>query len=315
MNPNNNFKQRREKGFINILIFIIVLVLASTFGYFALVQRPKTSPVTQPTELPNETTKTGMPLPLTVSPTPQSPQIESTLPSPDRRQVWMIIFTHRGAPLPENIINFICNSVKSTVISWFDRELSKYNKQRPFSDIICYEDQILLSSENLLRGDLIWGEGVTFTNPINDNNVIKFLETKIPSINEIDYVTIFHYLVPTNLQFANHAIPPKYDFEFITNFALPDGNIAFIPPINQTRSIGDYAQELIHEFLHKLGATDKYSVGFKHACLVNPETGQQYNGYDIMCHRVSIPPAEGFATPPITELMITIPTYRELKLK
>ena len=224
---------------------------------------------------------------------------------------WVIVFTHRGNLLPENIINFICNSVKSSVISWLDREFSKYDKQRPFNEIICYQNQILLPPETLSGGEMAGGEGVTFINPINSKNVIEFLENRIPSISEIKYVTVFHYLIPTELKFTNYQYSPKYDFEFITSYTLPDGNIAFIPPINQVISIGDYAQELIHEFMHKIGATDKYSVDPKQACLINPETGQQYSGYDIMCHRV--PMYSAFATPSIMELIITIPTSRELK--
>lgn len=46
---------------------------------------------------------------------------------------------------------------------------------------------------------------------------------------------------------------------------------------------------------------------------IDPATGQQYSGYDIMCHRISIGGAEGFATPKFSELIISEATAQEIK--
>ena len=231
---------------------------------------------------------------------------QSTTPSTS----WMIIFTHRGTPLPNEVVNFICDTVKSNVISWIDRELTKNQIAKPFDNIECFSDQILLSEKQLFGGEKITGEKITFTNPINTIETIKFLENKIPSLIKEKYITIFHYLVPTELQFTNYQYSPKYDFEFVTSYNLPDGKLTFHPSLID---IDVYSQELGHEFLHKMGAMDKYFLGFQQACQIDPATGRQYSGYDIMCHRISIGGEEGFITPKFSELIISEPTAQEIK--
>lgn len=68
---------------------------------------------------------------------------------------------------------------------------------------------------------------------------------------------------------------------------------------------------LAHEFMHKLGAKDKYSTDPNVACLIDPATGQEYDGYDIMCHRVGS--GGSFENPPLSELIISNPTMEEIK--
>jgi hypothetical protein len=70
-------------------------------------------------------------------------------------------------------------------------------------------------------------------------------------------------------------------------------------------------ESFIHELMHKLGARDKYYDGPEHACKIDPETGEEYNGYDIMCHRVP-DPSGGYSTPALSDLIISEPTAREI---
>lgn len=255
------------------------------------------------------------------SPAPATPPpaVAKPIPAPAIRpaakpvtaESWVIVFTHRGTPMPDEVVNLICNTVKSNIISWINRELSKYQIVKPFDDIICLYDQILFSEKQISGGEEIIGEGVPFTNPINDSEARKFLENKIPSIVKAKYATVFHYLVPTELMFANHVPFPKYDFEFITTFNLPDGKKVYHPPITD---IDTYSQELVHEFMHKLGATDKYYFGEQaQGCKIDPATGRQYDGYDIMCHRISVEGIKEFATPKFSELIISEATAQEIK--
>lgn len=195
----------------------------------------------------------------TFTPTSVSPPTAKSAPA----ESWVIVFTHRGTLLPNEVINFICDTVKSNVISWIDREFTKNQITKPFDNVVCSSDQILLSEKQLLGGEEMAGEGATFTNPINTSETIKFLENKAPSLIKEKYITVFHYLVPTELQFTNYQYSPKYDFEFITTFNLPDGEMVFVPPLTD---IDIYSRELVHEFMHKIGATDKYFIGFQQAC-------------------------------------------------
>lgn len=320
--------EMRQKGIIGVVILVISVIatlgISVSMIYYAQTkltqqfqtkqtkieplqkQSPKPiptsfpTPTSKPTVTPNDTPTPSFP----VSPEDSSQKLTSPLAS------WVIVFTHRGTPLPNEVVNFICDTVKSNVTSWIDRELTKYQITKPFDNIECFQGQILLSEKQLLEGEKITGEGGTFTNPINTNETIKFLENKTPSFINEKYITVFHYLVPTELQFTNYQYSPKYDFEFITNLNLPDGEMVFVPPLTD---IDIYSQELVHEFMHKMGATDKYFIGFQQACKIDTATGQQFSGYDIMCHRISIGGAEGFATPKFSELIISEATAQEIK--
>ena len=294
----------KQRGIIGVVILIVIGVITTLGIGVGVKYYTQTKPTQQfyqtkqTDELPQKQLQQS-----TSTPTPSSP-------IPPQSASWVIVFTHRGTPLPSEVVNFICDTVKSNILSWIDRELTKYQITKPFDNIECFYDQILLSEKQLLGGEKITGEGATFTNQINTSETIKFLDNQTQSIIKAKYITVFHYLVPTELGFANYQYSPKYDFEFITILNLPDGKTVFMPPLTD---INIYSQELVHEFMHKLGASDKYSVDPKQACLINPETGQQYSGYDIMCHRVSIPPYEGFATPKFSELVISEATAQEIK--
>lgn len=236
----------------------------------------------------------------TISPTNSVVTKPPTVIKPE----WIFVFTYSGSPLPDAQFNHICNEIRPVVISWIDRELDKYQKIKPFDTIKCLQGQTLLSGDILENGRSLSGEGHTLREPINDFKTISYLESKIPDLVNEKYVTVFHYVTPTNLEFANYEYSNKYDFEFITSFNIPSGELAFAPPVDGV--------SLVHEFMHKLGATDKYSTNPSTACLTNPATGQQYNGYDIMCHRVSTS-SEGFLNPPLSELIISNPTMDEIK--
>jgi hypothetical protein len=214
---------------------------------------------------------------------------------------WTFVFTYRETPLPDETINFFCNEVKSATVSWFERETSKYQVAEPFSEITCTQEQVLLSG-NLLIGYQMYAEGQWITNPLNDFAVIKLLEKNNPAVSKAKYVTIFHYM-PGLIPFANHAYSNKYNFIFIT------GSDPFYPRL----TIDNYGTPLAHELMHSLGASDKYDEA-QQACWTNPETGQQYSGYDIMCHRVGTAES-GFVFPPFSELMVTEPTAKEINWK
>lgn len=220
-------------------------------------------------------------------------------------QEWNIVFTYRESPLPQEAVNFICDEIKSDINSWIDREYGKYNKIKPFNDIVCLQSQFLIP-DTLLIGSPILVEGQTITAPLNSSGTITFLENEIPSIKNKKYVTIIHY-VPYQIQFVEYMYNKKYDFITITT---PNSDTPFYPELNT-----EFAETFVHEFMHKLGATDKYD-GATQACMTNPSTGTEYDGYDIMCHRILNSESEivSFLRPSFSELKITEPTAREIRI-
>src|SRR4030067_363229 len=156
-----------------------------------------------------------------------------------------------------------------------------------------FEEKILLTG-NLLTEDV---PGFCLNRP----EVINFLENTIPAITDQKFVTIMHYLDLYKNPFFTHSYDSKYDFYFFKKW-LP-----LYPPLDIDWQGGSF----IHELMHKLGSSDKYYDGPDHACNIDPETGEEYNGYDIMCHRVP-DPSGGYSTPALSELIISEPTAREI---
>lgn len=205
---------------------------------------------------------------------------------------WAITFTHRGILLPEEAVNFICDTVKPEIISWIQREADKYHQPYPFDDISCFKEQILLT------GDLLSED----PGGLNEPAVINFLND---IYKEQKFVTIVHYLGVYEKPFYDHIYDSKYDFYFFKWYE------AGSPPLYPPLDINNQGETLIHELMHKLGAKDKYSQEPDHACLIDPTTGQEYNGYDIMCHRIP-DPLGGYTTPNLSELIVSEPTAREI---
>jgi hypothetical protein len=230
---------------------------------------------------------------------------------------WLIVLTYRstdgGVPFPSIATDFLCNSTGPTGMipglhAWFSRESKKFGKAKPFDNISCLSTQVLLPSTTYPGTTLTYSEGQWITNPLKETNVISYLETNYPEVQSADYVSVFHYL-PIQQSFTNYLFNNKYDFEFVIPWPGPVSPTAtlFYPAL----SFDHQVETVSHEFMHRLGATDKYYDTPAQACTNNPSTGLQYSGYDIMCHRVAVDPADGFYTPYVTELQVTDPTAIE----
>lgn len=212
---------------------------------------------------------------------------------------WLILFTNQGTQIPLEITNFVCNNETHLIDSWVDNEANKHDVDKPFKNVTCYNNQILLTGDYLF-GENFSCEGLVITVPLNTSKVINFLESSIPVVNNTKFITILHY-VPFNIPVCSFTIGNKYDFVFVKNTSAGP----YPPLIDST-----YAKTLTHEFMHKLKATDKYG-GASRACLINPLTGQEYDGYDIMCGR--IPSGSGtFFSVPFNQLNVSFSTAMEI---
>jgi len=117
-------------------------------------------------------------------------------------------------------------------------------------------------------------------------------------LNNFKYVTVIHYAGSFAMGEPNHQLTPKYSFVFVRNTNDLEKPI--------------YPRTIAHEFMHSLGAYDKYETISARACKLGPD-GREYDGYDIMCHRAVIVGDPGFYTQPnLDELKITDPTAQEI---
>lgn len=204
--------------------------------------------------------------------------------------------------MPREGFSFLCGEAmtRRLVLAWMDREADKYGKKRLFDDIVCLEEQLQLPPD-LLAGRTVFAEGKSFSLPVDDTGTIVYLERNVPKVAQARYVTIFHY-IPEDMPFVDREYLKKYDFNFIKS---PSPEILFYPPL----SLDSYGTTLAHEFMHKLGATDKYD-GAAQACTINPATGQEFSGFDIMCHRISDQGA--YIQPTFFSLVVSGATAREI---
>ena len=196
----------------------------------------------------------------------------------------------------EDAVRFTCDVVRPEIIVWLEREAARYGQQLPFSGIWCLDGQITLT------GDLL---GTITGWPLNDEMTIAFLETEVPDLRDQKYVSVIHY-IDGFMPFYQHTYNTKYDLFFFTKVtSLP------YPYLYPDLSVDTVGETLVHELIHKLGATDKYSDTPERACLIDEASGEEYSGYDIMCHRIGTP-EDGYTFPPLTDLLITEPTAREI---
>lgn len=253
---------------------------------------------------------------------PTSP-LTAITPAPaliaDANNTWLFVITNRGTALPAGGVDFLCNSVSTGLIqtehAWVKAEANKNLIAKPFNNIACISQQITIPS-SLYPGPIATVESQTLQLPLNQAGVMSFLENdaSVPStvrsaIVAAKYVSVFHY-IPSQIPFVDNAVGAKYSFLYFYPYPAAPASSAteFYPAF----TVDQYGETLSHELMHNLGATDKYYVGFEQACLINPATGQEYNGYDIMCHRVGVP-GSGFFKPPYEELIVSDSTAKEIK--
>ena len=204
--------------------------------------------------------------------------------------------------MPKEGSDFLCGSpdTRRAILTWVNREAHKYGRMRLFDDIVCLGEQLQLP-QDLLSDRAFFAESEPFTLPVDAAGTIAYLERNVPKVTQAKYVTIFHY-IPADAQFVDREYLKKYDFNFVKS---PSPAIPFYPPL----SLDSYGTTLVHEFMHKLGATDKYG-GATQACTIDPATGQEFSGFDIMCHRIA---DQGAITQPsFFDLVVSGATAREI---
>lgn len=213
---------------------------------------------------------------------------------------WVVVFTDRGIPIPQGVRSFLCDTALPSAVEWIDHQAALRNKASPISGATCLDGNITLSGD-MLNGGTILAEGSTFNLPIEAKTVVNLLE-RDDRIKAAQFVTIIHYM-DNQLQTVNFDYDSKYDFGFIQKSLLG----TYYPEL----TVDNYSRQLSHEFMHKLGATDKYD-GPTAACLINPRSGAQYDGYDIMCHRIP-DGTGGYLTPHFSKLEVSDSTASEIE--
>lgn len=102
-------------------------------------------------------------------------------------------------------------------------------------------------------------------------------------------------------------------FKITHNWVFKMGGVDYGPL--QEHQKQSFLQSWMHEFFHSFGALDKYGTTGAAACRINPDTGEEYDMYDLFCHRI---PAEGggfWQVDEIIDLIISAPTAEEIGWK
>ncbi len=217
---------------------------------------------------------------------------------------WVILFTHRGTPTPNAAIAPLCGEVLAAITPWYDRESTAWSQTaRPYAEVRCVLEQVELPA-SVLTPDGPLADWSAVENPVDPWPVIAWLEGNVPVVQTARWVTVVHYLpYLASVEHSFYTMSERYDFTFIS--AAGDGSL--IP----TPSVDTFATSWPHESVHKLGASDKYGLTAERACTVDPATGLEHDGYDIMCHRVARPQG-GYAFPPLDQLRVSRPTALEI---
>ena len=239
-----------------------------------------------------------------------------------------------GKPLPSKQRDFICNTnpgpnMISGMKSWFERETLKYKKPMPYNSIGCASSQVMLpGNQNLYSSSAFELNGEKWLRVTHDNKaILNFLETKSSIANEVlsaDKVYVF--IVPPDSAFTSVAGPTNYTYSSKYMFgilarspnAYGGGWETFFSPMN-----ADHITKItIHEYLHTLGATDKYTFGkvsyeSPNGCQIDPTTNLYYDQSDIMCAIAvyNYQPGDGFYAATYLEVKITDPTAIEIGWK
>lgn len=214
---------------------------------------------------------------------------------------WQVVFIHpAGTPVPEEIKTGICQTVFPAARNWIADQARLHNIIMPFNSFSCDKD-IEIPNDYFQNGRFLTSEGVTFQMPFDDGRVISYLESQ-PDIKNSRFTTVVSYL-NADRPFSPYTYSDKYNVIFVKG-----STNQYYPPLTADVLGATFS----HEFMHLLGARDKYSSDPNIACASDPISGTFYSGYDIMCHYVSRPGSLGFSTPTLNELSVTDPTAKEI---
>jgi hypothetical protein len=229
----------------------------------------------------------------------------------DAPGTWLIVFSNRGVPVPASLKGFLCTrspfGMPATLHRWMRREANKYGQAAPFDAIDCLTQEVELPA-------LLQTAATPTTQPLDESGVISYLEDSAglagaekAAFEAAAFVTIVHFLPEeTVVPGIGHHVSGRYSFLYVFPPAsTPD---LLYPEV----SLDGIGRILLHELSHALGATDKYMDSPAAACLTNPSTGKQYEGSDIMCHRVYDPIRMSYYFPPLELQTISRGTADEI---
>lgn len=218
---------------------------------------------------------------------------------PQETYTGAIIFTYSSKEFPKVIIEKLCDTNSDSTDSYFYvpvwQKAQADNLGVELSmNLTCYPEPIQIPAE------LFNAAGSSY--PISMPVLSAYLKENYHSLREHTFIVMNHFLTVDERYDNNFYVGPG-SFFLAT---IEDGNGFITLPTRRT---------FAHEFNHLLGATDKYGTTRERACIIDPETGKEYDGYDIMCHRIPTNPDNpnsSYAMPPLEELIISEPTAKEI---
>lgn len=210
-----------------------------------------------------------------------------------------IVFTYSSKEFPQETIEELCNTNSDSMNSYFyvpvwqKTQADNYNAKFNLN-LTCYPEQIKIPAKFMNP------KGSPY--PVDPAVLSDYLRRNYSVLKDYDFIAINHFL----------KLDGEYDYFFYTGpssfflATLEDGNLFITPPTQSN---------FAHEFNHLMGATDKYNTTRERACIIDPETGKEYDGHDIMCHRIHTDPnnpRSNYMTPLLEKLIISEPTAEEI---
>jgi len=218
---------------------------------------------------------------------------------------FVFAYPQSGSPFPQKFLNFACNTSREGLIdraqAFQERELRRFSNPLSYNRTVCYTPQIALPN-NL------------FDNQGNvDRHAAKdYIRNNYPQIASSDYVITFFYNQNMTLEMQTYEMADGYVMISVSPwFGESAANaIDFYPSLitkyyGFMHGIEYYSYVVSHELMHTINATDKYKINGP-GCGINPNTGLEYNKYDIMCA------VSSYGNIPLSFLLITPDTSKEI---
>lgn len=208
-------------------------------------------------------------------------------PIPDTAGTWLYIFTNDGVALPNGAVSFFCSDPGIDFIpriqTWIRTEANKYNDPAPFSTVSCLPTQVSLPPSIASSSPTaIYFNAAAAASYLTSTSVPSTVSS---AVNAAKSVSIIHYAsAPYSGMSLGSEIDSKFSYMSLSPWPPADPSTAtqFSPILEGSTLQAGFT--IVHEYLHTLGATDKYTYTSNGTiCATNPATNLPYTGFDIMC--------------------------------
>jgi hypothetical protein len=193
----------------------------------------------------------------------------------------VVVLAQHGEPVPQEVMMMLSGEVSSGhsisgIPTWYKKQATDYGIKSTVS-LDFHPDQYVVP-EPLRKKD---------NRLLNLSGFTDYLRNSDETLREYDFIAIYN-VVLTEFQSAIRTAESGLASEPQQSFFL---NVVTASKYYVGNSLPD-VELFAHEYLHLLGAEDKYETGnatsLGRDCKINPQTGERYLSEDIMCQYNSL---------------------------